>query len=123
MSSWHYKAGVVCQPEVTLGDAVEEVPRDDAALHQCRSEEKRWGSVWVKTTLSWAQISDFAQMMSLLLNQSGADSLEEGAQRWLNTKKTNKKNNPTVPLTVPHTCNCGVIYALSNIPGDNTCCH
>lgn len=40
MSSWHYKAGVVCQPEVTLGDAVEEVSQDDAALHQCRSEEE-----------------------------------------------------------------------------------
>lgn len=84
MSSWHYKAGVVCQPEVTLGDAVEEVQRDDAALHQCRREEKRWGSVSVKTTLSWAQIWDFARMMSLLLNQSGADSLEEGAVQGLN---------------------------------------
>lgn len=82
---------------------------------------KRWGSVSVKTTLLWAQISDFARMMSLLLNQSGADSLEEGVERGLNDKK--KKNNPTVPLTVPHTCNCGVIYALSNILSDNTCCH
>lgn len=63
---------------------MEEVPRDDAALHRRRSERKRWGSVSVKTTLPRAQISDFARMMSPLLNQSGADSLEEGAEQGLN---------------------------------------
>lgn len=67
---------------------MEEVPRDDMGLHRRRSEEKRWGSVSVKTTLSRAQISDFARMMSLLLNQNGADSLEEGAEQGLNKKKT-----------------------------------
>lgn len=71
--------------------------------------------------------SDFAWMISTLLNQSGGDG--QGTEAERGKKKKKKKRGwggvrcPTAPLTVPHTCNCGVIYALSNIPRDNICCH
>lgn len=69
---WHYKARSSLSTRSDLGSC------GGGGARWCSAgniaEGKRWRSVWVKTTLSWAQISDCAWMISTLLNQNGGDS-------------------------------------------------
>lgn len=63
------KPWVVCQPGVTLGVVVV----GDDAIWQSGKDEEVFSP---KTSLSCAQIADFAWMVSTLLNHSRVDSLE-----------------------------------------------
>lgn len=56
------------------------------------------------------------------LNQSGAES-KEAQVECCKKKRGGVRSLPPTPQTVPHTCNCAVIYVLSDILCDNTCCH